>query len=302
MGTPDFAVASLNALVEAGQELVGVVTAPDRPSGRGQKINQSAVKKYAVEKGLRVLQPEKLKAPEFLEELASLEASLFVVVAFRMLPEVVWAMPAKGTFNLHGSLLPQYRGAAPIHWAVMNGETETGVTTFFLDHKIDTGAIIDQVTMPIGADETTGEVHDRMMALGAALVANTAAAVEKGVVTTRPQQLSENEAHAPKIFRQDCQLDWSQSLEVVYNKIRGLSPYPGAWTTLEGKTLKLQQTRKEQKEQSHAAGTLHLEEGVLKIAAAGGNIIVEELQLEGKKRMKADEFARGYDVAGKAVV
>jgi len=302
MGTPDFAVASLEALVKAGHELVGVITAPDRPSGRGQKVNQSAVKKFAVKEGLKVLQPEKLKAPEFLEELSSLNAELFVVVAFRMLPELVWAMPPKGTFNLHGSLLPQYRGAAPIHWAVINGESETGVTTFFLDHKIDTGEIIDQVKMTIGEDETTGEVHDRMMHLGAELVAKTAAAIERGEIATRAQQLTEDMRHAPKIFRQDCKVDWNKALKEVHNKIRGLSPYPGAWTTLEGKTFKLLKTAKEESQHSHKAGALLPEDGLLKIAVEGGYIVVQELQLEGKRRMKSDEFLRGYDVSAKVLV
>lgn len=302
MGTPDFAVASLDALVKAGHDLVGVVTAPDRPSGRGQKINQSAVKKYAVEHELKVLQPEKLKAPEFLEELSSLQAELFVVVAFRMLPELVWGMPPKGTFNLHGSLLPKYRGAAPIHWAVINGETETGVTTFFLDHKIDTGEVIDQVTMPIGETETTGDVHDRMMALGAELVAKTAKALDAGEVETKPQLHTDSMPHAPKIFRQDCKVDWTQPLKSVYNKIRGLSPYPGAWTTLEGKTFKLLKTAKEEGAHDRPSGELVLENNQLKVAVSGGYITVQELQLEGKRRMKADEFLRGYDVTNKVLI
>lgn len=301
MGTPDFAVASLDALVAAGQEVVGVVTAPDRPSGRGQKINQSAVKKYAVEKALQVLQPEKLKAPEFLSDLQALNADVFVVVAFRMLPEVVWAMPPKGTFNLHGSLLPKYRGAAPIHWAVMNGESETGVTTFFLDHKIDTGEIIAQEKMLIGPDETTGEVHDRMMVLGADLVTQTVADIESGKLRTQAQQHSEDMPHAPKIFRQDCQVDWQQPLDAVYNKIRGLSPYPGAWTFLEGKTLKLQRVSKQVEEHALSVGSLLQDANALKVAVDGGFIVVEELQLEGKRRMRADEFVRGYDVTGKVL-
>ena len=301
MGTPDFAVASLDALVQAGHDVVGVITAPDRPAGRGQKLSQSAVKKYAIEKQLNILQPEKLKNEDFLNELRRLEADLFVVVAFRMLPEVVWNMPPKGTFNLHASLLPKYRGAAPINWAVINGEKESGVTTFFLQHEIDTGEVIDQVSLPIGEDETAGELHDRMMQIGAGLVAKTVDDIEKDAVSPKPQIYSDDLPHAPKIFRPDCRVDWTQPLSQVYNRIRGLSPYPGAWTTLDGKTFKLLKTLKETTEHTLPNGTLTIEDSRLKIALTGGYIIVEQLQLEGKRRMGTGEFLRGYSVEGKKV-
>lgn len=302
MGTPDFAVASLDALVKAGHDIAGVITAPDKPAGRGRKLSQSAVKKYAVEKELNVLQPEKLKNEEFLTELEALKADLFVVVAFRMLPEVVWSMPPKGTFNLHGSLLPKYRGAAPINWAVINGERETGVTTFFLQHEIDTGDIIAQEKMPISEDDTAGTVHDEMMMIGADLVARTVAMIEKGEVTSVPQKMEGEIPHAPKIFREDCRVDWQQPLHVVYNKIRGLSPYPGAWSTLEGKTFKLLKVSKLEAIHNFDNGACIADKHELKIACSGGFLLVEELQLEGKKRMKADEFLRGFDIENKKLI
>jgi methionyl-tRNA formyltransferase len=252
MGTPDFAVASLDALVKAGYHIVGVVTAPDKPAGRGMKMSESAVKKYAVQHQLPVLQPEKLKNPEFLENLKMLKADLQVVVAFRMLPEVVWNMPAMGTINVHGSLLPQYRGAAPINWAVINGERETGVTTFKLQHEIDTGNILLQDRMPIGEDETAGEVHDRMMMLGAQLLVRTIEGLEKGLLTETPQtqllQANDSSAiikHAPKIFTETCLVDFSKTTAEVHNQIRGLSPFPGAITHLGGKMLKIYRSKKE---------------------------------------------------------
>ncbi len=295
MGTPDFAVASLDILVQNGYNVVGVITAPDKPAGRGKQIQQSAVKKYAVEHNLNVLQPEKLKAPSFLEELAALKADLQIVVAFRMLPEVVWNMPPMGTFNLHGSLLPAYRGAAPINWAVMNGETQTGVTTFFLQHEIDTGSIIHQTTMPIGPDETTGEVHDRMMALGAKTVLQTVQEIQAGTVKATPQDMAGEYPHAPKIFREDCKIDWEQPLDKVYNHIRGLSPYPAAWTELDGKTLKIYSAKKEAANHNRTSGTIDTDgKTYFKFAVKGGYILAEELQLEGKKRLGVKEFLLGW--------
>ncbi len=295
MGTPDFAVASLDILVQNGYNIVGVITAPDKPAGRGNQIQQSAVKKYAIEHHLPVLQPEKLKAPSFLEELKGLNADLQIVVAFRMLPEVVWNMPPRGTFNLHGSLLPAYRGAAPINWAVMNGETQTGVTTFFLQHEIDTGSIIHQATMPIGPDENTGDVHDRMMALGAKTVLQTVKEIAQGTVKATPQDMTGDYPHAPKIFRDDCKIDWHQPLDKVYNHIRGLSPYPAAWTELDGKTLKIYQTKKEAANHDLLIGSIDTDgKTYLKFAVKGGYIYAEELQLEGKKRLAVKDFLLGW--------
>jgi methionyl-tRNA formyltransferase len=241
MGTPQFAVTSLDALVKAGSDVVAVVTAADKPAGRGQKLSESAVKQYAVANGIRVLQPEKLKDPAFLEQLASLQADLQVVVAFRMLPEVVWNMPHKGTINLHASLLPQYRGAAPINWVLINGEKESGVTTFFLRHQIDTGNILFTEKVTLTGQETAGELHDRLMNKGAGLLVKTVKGVESGRYNEHPQsQLEEGVElrHAPKIFKEDCVIDWNQAAIAIYNKIRGLSPVPTAYTMLNGKTLK----------------------------------------------------------------
>src|ERR1043165_9173853 len=238
MGTPEFAVASLDALVNKGYNIVGVITAPDKPAGRGMKLQESAVKKYAVEKGLRILQPEKLKNPQFLDELKSLNADLQVVVAFRMLPEVVWNMPALGTINVHASLLPQYRGAAPINWAIINGEKQTGITTFKLKHEIDTGDILLQETINIGEDETAGELHDRMKEIGAQLLVKTIKGIADGSLKETPQPPGDIK-HAPKIFTETCHIKWNKSLNSIYNLIRGLSPYPGAFTLLDEKVLKI---------------------------------------------------------------
>lgn len=302
MGTPDFAVATLDALLKANFDIAAVVTAPDRPAGRGQKISESAVKQYAVSNNLKVLQPEKLKAPEFVQALKDLEADLFVVVAFRMLPEVVWNMPPKGTINLHGSLLPKYRGAAPINWAVINGEKETGVTTFFLQHEIDTGDIINQATLPIDDDDTAGNVHDEMMLIGAKLVVKTVEEIAANKVNPMPQVFNGEIPHAPKIFRPDCRIDWANDVQDIYNKIRGLSPYPGAWTTLEGKTFKLIQCTIVKEDNSFENGQLLVRDNELLVACKGGFINVLQLQLEGKKRMKTSEFLKGYGIEGKALV
>ena len=300
MGTPDFAVASLAALVDAGCNIVGVVTAPDKPAGRGMKLTVSAVKKYAVEKGLEILQPEKLKNPAFIEQLQGLKADLQVVVAFRMLPEIVWNMPAKGTINLHGSLLPKYRGAAPIHWAVINGEIETGVTTFKLQHAIDTGDILLQKSFAIGPDETTGDVHDRMKEIGAAVLVETVKGIAEDRLAETKQSVFENESelkHAPKLFTEICQINWNQPVDTIHNFIRGLSPFPGALSKLDHKILKVYLSKKEYKLMQETPGTV-LSDGknYLKIAATDGFIHLLDLQLEGKKRMLIEDFLRGYRV------
>lgn len=230
-GTPEFAVESLDQLLKAGFDIAAVVTMPDKIAGRGHKLIQSDVKRYALEKGLKVLQPERLKDPEFVEELRRINADLFIVIAFRMLPEVVWSMPPLGTFNLHASLLPKYRGAAPINWAVINGDTETGVTTFFLKHEIDTGDIIQQKSVEILPEDNVGNVHDKLMHLGAEMVVDTVKAIEKGEVKTTPQPEGEH-VPAPKIFKETCRIDWTRSAEEIHNLVRGLSPYPAAWTTI----------------------------------------------------------------------
>jgi methionyl-tRNA formyltransferase len=301
MGTPEFAVASLDALVTAGFNIVGVVTAPDKPAGRGMKMTESSVKKYAVRKGLNVLQPEKLKDPVFLDALKALQADLQVVVAFRMLPEVVWNMPRLGTINLHGSLLPQYRGAAPINWAVINGDKETGVTTFKLKHEIDTGDILLQERMPIGDNETAGEVHDRMKELGATVLVNTVKGLADGSIKETPQSsISEGNnqpqlRHAPKIFTATCKIDWNKTSEDIYNLIRGLSPYPAAFTELDDKTLKIFKAEKEWIIPGSKPGQWETDgKTYLKFACTDGYIHVKDIQLEGKKRMLIEDFLRGY--------
>lgn len=294
MGTPDFAVTSLNTLKQAGFTIVGVVTAADKPAGRGQKLSESAVKKYAVENGLRVLQPLKLKDPEFINELKMLNADLFVVVAFRMLPEIVWQMPKKGTINLHGSLLPQYRGAAPINHVIINGEHETGVTTFFLKQEIDTGDIIFSDEIEITADETAGDLHDKLMVVGANLLVKTVRAIEADDYNEVPQPENEELKSAPKIFKYFCKVDWNQPNQIVYNHIRGLSPYPTAFTILNDKTLKIFKAEPEAKEPGISAGAFLTDNKTyLKFATKDGFIKVTDIQFEGKKRMLIDEFLRG---------
>jgi len=294
MGTPDFAVASLHALVDAGFEVVGVVTAADKPAGRGQKLQESAVKQYAISKGIKVLQPLKLKDPSFIEELQALKADLQVVVAFRMLPEIVWNMPPKGTINLHASLLPQYRGAAPINHAIINGETESGVTTFFLKHEIDTGDVIYSERVSISENETAGELHDDLMVLGAGLLVKTVKAIEDGIVEEQPQILSDELKHAPKIFKEFCLIDWNQPVKTVHNLIRGLSPYPTAFTKLNDKTIKIFRAELEDTEPGIAAGGFLTDSKTfLKFAAKDGFIKLKEVQYEGKKKMEIDEFLRG---------
>lgn len=302
MGTPEFAVASLDALVKAGCNIVAVVTAPDKPAGRGMQLQQSAVKKYALEHDLKLLQPQKLKNPEFVAELKSLNADLQIVVAFRMLPETVWNMPPMGSVNLHGSLLPQYRGAAPINWAVINGEKETGVTTFKLKHEIDTGDILLQESFPVGENETAGEVHDRMKETGANVLVKTVKGLAEGSVVEKPQTLNlkpETLKHAPKIFTETCKIDFRKNVDEVHNLVRGLSPFPGAFTYLDGKMLKIYRSEKLQlisgQTETVRPGS-HETDGktFLKFACANGYIDVKELQLEGKKKMGIEEFLRGY--------
>lgn len=302
MGTPDFAVAPLRKLVEGGYNVVGVITMPDKPIGRHQtELSASPVKQYALSQGLHLLQPAKLKDPDFLEELRSLKADLQIVVAFRMLPEVVWAMPPQGTFNLHAALLPQYRGAAPINWAIINGDTETGITTFFLDHQIDTGRVIQRVAVPILDTDNASDVHDKLMLLGSDLVVETVDHILNGTVTSIPQselQTDEPLRPAPKIFKDTCRIDWNLGVKRVYDFVRGLSPYPAAWTewTAGGKqtVMKIYQTAKEFAAVSEPVGTV-LTDGrtYLKVALADGYLHIESLQLAGKKRMAVADFLRG---------
>jgi len=300
MGTPEFAVASLDALVRAEFNIVGVVTALNKPAGRGMKLSESAVKKYAVEKGLRILQPEKLKNPSFLEELRSLHADVQAVVAFRMLPEVVWNMPPLGTINVHASLLPQYRGAAPINWTIINGEKETGVTTFKLQHEIDTGNILLQEKIKIGDDETAGELHDRMKIIGAELLVKTIKGLMDGMVKEISQSESANPKfeilhHAPKIFTETCKIDWSKTVDEIYNLIRGLSPYPAAFTYLNNKILKIYHAKKEFEVNAFDNGSVHTDgKTFLKFACSDGFIHVTDIQLEGKKRINVEDFLRGW--------
>ncbi len=296
MGTPEFAVASLEALVKAGCQVVGVVTVPDKPAGRGMQLQQSAVKKYAVEHQLKVLQPVKLKDPVFISDLAALKADLQIVVAFRMLPEIVWNMPPMGSVNLHGSLLPQYRGAAPINWAVINGEKETGVTTFKLKHEIDTGDILLQESFPISEEDTAGSVHDRMKDIGAAILVRTVKGLADGTLTEKPQAGNPDTLkHAPKIHTDTCRINWSLPAEEIYNLVRGLSPYPAAFTILNEKMLKIFQCKKEIIFPKSTEGDYETDgKTFLKIACDDGYIHLLEIQLEGKKKMEITEFLRGY--------
>jgi methionyl-tRNA formyltransferase len=307
MGTPEFAVASLEALVKAKCNIVGVITAPDKQAGRGMKMTESAVKKYAVRHHLKVLQPEKLKNIEFLEELRSLNADLQIVVAFRMLPESVWNMPPLGTINLHGSLLPQYRGAAPINWAVINGEKETGVTTFKLKHEIDTGNILMQESFPIDENETAGDVHDKMKEIGARVLVETVKGIADGTLEERQQATVDGQQssvvssqssslkHAPKIFTETCNIDWRRSIDEIQNLIRGLSPFPGAFTELGDKTIKIFKSEKELSLPTSKSGRWESDgKTYLKFAAKDGYILLKDVQLEGKKRMLIEDFLRGY--------
>lgn len=297
MGTPDFAVASLRALIESGENVVAVVTSPDKPAGRGQKLNQSAVKQYAVANNIPVLQPEKLKNPEFLETLKSYQADLQIVVAFRMLPKVVWDMPPLGTINVHASLLPQYRGAAPINHAIMNGEKVTGVSTFLLQHEIDAGNILLSNKINIEENDNAGTLHDKLMIAGAETLLNTIKELKQNTLNPIPQEEIEvNELkHAPKIFKEDCKIDWNASTEQVHNKIRGLSPYPAAFTILENKTLKIYESEKESKQENLSPGQFITDKKTfVKFATQDGLINLKSIQIEGKKRMSIEEFLRGY--------
>lgn len=301
MGTPDFAVATLEKIVSSSYNVVGVVTAPDRPAGRGRKLSSSAVKQFALANDLPILQPLKLRDPEFLEELRSLKANLFVVVAFRMLPEVIWQLPEYGTFNLHASLLPHYRGAAPINWAVINGEQETGVTTFYINEKIDTGEIILQEKTTIGPAESAGELHDRLMEQGAELVMKTIDLIASDKVKTQLQPESMDLKAAPKIHKDTCRIDWNRSATDICNHIRGLSPYPGAWSRLhngdEITDIKILRANFENAEQDLSNGAIMATRKELKVAVRGGFISLQEIQLAGKRKMSILEVLNGLKLA-----
>lgn len=299
MGTPDFAVPGLEILVKEGYQVVAVITAPDKPAGRGLTLQYSDLKKAALELNIPVLQPEKLKDPDFIKELASYHANLQIVVAFRMLPEVVWNMPAIGTFNLHGSLLPQYRGAAPINWAIINGEKETGLTTFFLKHEIDTGDMMLQVKESILEEDTFEILYNRLKNIGATLIYNTVQLIEMGGYKTIPQDTSLPLKAAPKLFKETCQIDWNKTEEEVYNFVRGLSPYPCAWTVLNGKTYKVIQVQKTQTNTDHTnqeAGSVIQEDNKAFVYCQSGKIELIEIQAEGKKRMKVLDYLRGNKI------
>lgn len=310
MGTPEFAVASLDILLKNNFNIVAVVTAPDKPAGRGQQLSESAVKKFALENNLKILQPEKLKDPEFINELESLKADLQIVVAFRMLPEVVWNMPSQGTYNLHASLLPKYRGAAPINWAIINGETETGVTTFKLKHEIDTGNILFNEKVAISETMSAGELHDALMQVGSHLILKTVKEIEKSMVEkTTLNFLEQNDTetcHAPKLFKETCKINWEKPVAEIYNLIRGLSPYPTAYTEIhaEGQpplSVKIFRSNYEISSHANPNGSLHTDSKTfLRVFASGGYIEVTELQLQGKKRMTIADFLRGFKVIASA--
>ncbi|HTB06601.1 MAG TPA: methionyl-tRNA formyltransferase [Bacteroidia bacterium] len=301
MGTPEFAVATLDALLKSRHTVVGVVTVPDKPANRGLKLQASAVKEFAVQHNIPVLQPEKLKNEEFIKALKALNPDLQVVVAFRMLPEIVWALPEYGTINLHASLLPQYRGAAPINWAIINGEKETGITTFFISHQIDTGDILQREKVPINDDDDAGIVHDKLMALGAELVVKTVDSIADNIIHPIKQEAETVLKAAPKIFRENCKINWNKSAEEVYNLIRGLSPYPGAWTEIandkgDKTSLKIYKTAKSLAT-SLPMGTIAVnDKNQLLVGCSEGSIEIIELQAEGKKRMKAVDFLRGFPI------
>ena len=299
MGTPDFAVETLKAIVEAGYNVVGVITTPDRPAGRGRKLQESAVKKYALDQDLKVLQPVNLKAEDFLEELKSLQANLQVVVAFRMLPKVVWQMPEYGTFNLHASLLPQYRGAAPINWAIINGERKTGISTFFIDDKIDTGEMIMQEEVSIQETESAGELHDKLMDKGAGLVLKTLEAIQEGPVKTTSQKETEDLKSAFKLTRENTRIDWNKSLNSIFNLVRGLSPYPTAWTTLKNGNdevmMKIYKCEPQPAEHSYPIGEIVQEGKNVKVAVKNGFLELKEIQLPGKRKMFIKDLLNGYE-------
>ncbi|AXG70605.1 methionyl-tRNA formyltransferase [Kordia sp. SMS9] len=298
MGTPDFAVATLQALLDANYNVVGVITAPDKPAGRGRKLHQSAVKKFALANDLTVLQPTNLKRTSFVSALKALNANLQIVVAFRMLPKVVWQMPEYGTFNLHASLLPDYRGAAPINWAIINGETKTGVTTFFIDEKIDTGAMIFQEEVLIDPSENAGSLHDKLMTIGSGLVLKTVQHIEKDEVSTTIQPTIEETKTAYKIHKETCQIDWTDTIDNIYNKIRGLSPYPTAWTTLyngeDRYTIKIYEVEKIVEAHQHAVGSVISTKKEVKIAIQEGYIFLKIVQLPGKRSMEISALLNGF--------
>lgn len=304
MGTPDFAVATLKTLVENQYNIVGVITAPDKPAGRGQKLNESPVKQYASSQNLTVLQPTNLKNDDFLNELKALNANLQIVVAFRMLPKVVWQMPKYGTFNLHASLLPNYRGAAPINWAIINGETKTGVSTFFIDEKIDTGDMILQESININPEENAGSLHDKLMTIGSNLVLKTVELIKQGSVKTIPQNESSNIKTAYKLDRANCKIDWNNSLENIYNLIRGLSPYPAAWCTLtngnDNLDVKIYEVEKETDTHNESIGTIISTKKELKVAVSNGYILIKEIKLPGKRTMDVKSLLNGYVFEGNA--
>ena len=305
MGTPDFAVGILDTIYQNNYEIVGVITAPDKPAGRGQKVSMSAVKEYALEKNLHLLQPTNLKSEEFLAELKSLNANLQVVVAFRMLPEVVWKMPKLGTFNLHASLLPEYRGAAPINWAIINGETKTGVTSFFIDDKIDTGAMILSEATEIGANESAGELHDRLMHLGSNTVLNTLKLIESGKVSTTIQENNPDVKTAYKLNKENCKIDWTQDGQTIFNLIRGLSPYPAAWTFIkDGEqewNVKIYSASFEKKYHNEGVGKITTTKKEIFISTKDGILKVMSLQFPGKKRMLAHELLNGISFSENAI-
>lgn len=305
MGTPDFAVGILDTIYTNNYEIVGVITAPDKPAGRGQKLSESAVKKYAIEKGLRILQPTNLKSEEFLKELKSLNANLQVVVAFRMLPEVVWRMPKLGTFNLHASLLPNYRGAAPINWAIINGEEKTGVTTFFIDEKIDTGAMILHKETQIGKSETAGELHDRLMNIGSEAVIETLSLIENGKASTEIQKETSAIKTAYKLNKDNCKIDWNKSGEEIFNLIRGLCPYPAAWSFIKDEdkewNVKFYETVFLKENHSLKAGTIITTKKEMKIATQDGYMEILSLQFPGKKKMHTYELLNGVQFSDSAI-
>ncbi|MEQ3664896.1 MULTISPECIES: methionyl-tRNA formyltransferase [unclassified Olleya] len=299
MGTPEFAVTTLKTILDQDYNVVGVITAPDKPAGRGRKMHESAVKVFAKQKGLNILQPTNLKSDDFLNELKALEANLQIIVAFRMLPKVVWDMPKYGTFNLHASLLPNYRGAAPINWAIINGETKTGVSTFFIDEKIDTGEMILQKDIAIDPSENAGSLHDKLMMLGSDLIIDTIKLIEKGDVTTTPQSEDAISRTAYKLNRDNCKIDFTQPIEAIYNKIRGLSPYPAAWCELHNNDdvldIKIYKAEKEFEDHNIEVGTIISNKSTLKVAVKEGFITILELKLPGKRNMEVKSLLNGYN-------
>ena len=305
MGTPDFAVEILKKLLIHDHEVVGVITAPDKPSGRGRKLKQSAVKKFALENNLYLLQPSNLKSEEFISNLKYLNANLQVVVAFRMLPKIVWEMPKYGTFNLHASLLPFYRGAAPIHWAIINGENKTGVTTFFIDEKIDTGEIIFQKEIPIYDDEIVGDLHNRLMYLGADVVLETVRHIQKGLVKTQKQIQDDNNIKmAPKLFPENCKINWNDNLDSIYNLIRGLNPFPGAWSKMKNNgvetTVKIYNVKKEKITHNDSIGSIIPSKKDIKVAVKDGYIFIDEIKIPGKKKLDATSLLNGFSFSSDA--